>query len=206
MSRSAKRPASRSTGRSSWCGSCTVARGIGGPAGACSAGCWSPHRYPRPSRKAGSPRGSWPACWWRSSCWAAPCTGLSPRWPTTGWIWPEGTLAGVFAACSALLAPLAALITERKAAAAHLHADETSWQVFAAVQGKDSHRWWWEGVRRPRHHRVHARPVPVDEGPCPAAGHRHRHRHAHAARRAARGPPGVAVLGLLRRLPVDGSG
>ncbi len=118
----------------------------------------------------------------------------------------EGTLAGVFAACSALLAPLAALITERKAAAAHLHADETSWQVFAAVQGKDSHRWWWEGVRRPRHHRVHARPVPVDEGPCPAAGHRHRHRHAHAARRAARGPPGVAVLGLLRRLPVDGSG
>ncbi len=54
----------------------------------------------------------------------------------------EGTLAGVFAACSDLLAPLAALITERNSAAAHLHIDETSWNVYAAVQGKDSHRWW----------------------------------------------------------------
>jgi transposase len=54
----------------------------------------------------------------------------------------EGTLAGVFAACSDLLAPLAAAVTERHAAAAHLHVDETSWNVFAAVEGKDSHRWW----------------------------------------------------------------
>jgi len=54
----------------------------------------------------------------------------------------EGTLAGVFAACSDLLAPLTGLIIERNVAAAHLHADETSWQVFTAVQGKDSHRWW----------------------------------------------------------------
>jgi transposase len=54
----------------------------------------------------------------------------------------EGTLAGVFAACSDLLAPLAQLISDRNAAAAHLHVDETSWQVFAAVEGKDSHRWW----------------------------------------------------------------
>lgn len=54
----------------------------------------------------------------------------------------EGTLAGVFAACSDLLAPLAEQITERNAAAAHLHIDETSWKVFAAVEGKDSHRWW----------------------------------------------------------------
>ena len=53
----------------------------------------------------------------------------------------EGTLAGVFAALAELLAPLAAAITERNSAAAHLHVDETSWQVFAAVQGKDSHRW-----------------------------------------------------------------
>ena len=54
----------------------------------------------------------------------------------------EGTLAGVFAACADLLAPLAALITERNSAAAHLHIDETSWRVYAAVEGKDSHRWW----------------------------------------------------------------
>jgi len=54
----------------------------------------------------------------------------------------EGTLAGVFAACADLLAPLAEAITQRNAAAGHLHVDETSWQVFAAVEGKDSHRWW----------------------------------------------------------------
>ena len=46
------------------------------------------------------------------------------------------------AACADLLAPPAELITQRNAAAGHLHVDETSWQVFAAVEGKDSHRWW----------------------------------------------------------------
>ena len=53
----------------------------------------------------------------------------------------EGTLAGVFATLSSLLAPLAEAISGRNSAAAHLHVDETSWSVFAAVQGKDSHRW-----------------------------------------------------------------
>ena len=48
----------------------------------------------------------------------------------------------MLAACSDLLAPLAAKISERNAAAAHLQVDETRWQVFAAVEGKDSHRWW----------------------------------------------------------------
>jgi transposase len=38
----------------------------------------------------------------------------------------EGTLAGVFAECADLLAPLAAAISDRNAAAAHLHIDETS--------------------------------------------------------------------------------
>jgi len=54
----------------------------------------------------------------------------------------EGTLAGVFAALSDLLGPLAAAIEARNAASAHLHVDETSWSVFEAVQGKDGHRWW----------------------------------------------------------------
>jgi transposase len=54
----------------------------------------------------------------------------------------EGTLAGVFAALSKLLAPLAAAIVARNAAAAHLHVDETRWSVFEEVEGKDSHRWW----------------------------------------------------------------
>jgi transposase len=59
-----------------------------------------------------------------------------------GFSLPEGTLAGVFAACSALLAPLATAISARNAASAHLHVDETSWKVYAAVEGKDTHRWW----------------------------------------------------------------
>jgi transposase len=54
----------------------------------------------------------------------------------------DGTLAGVLAACSDLLAPLATKISERNAEAVHLHVDETRWQVYATVEGKDSHRWW----------------------------------------------------------------
>jgi transposase len=54
----------------------------------------------------------------------------------------EGTLAGVFAVCSDLLAPLAGAISDLNAAAAHLHVDETSWNVYAVLEGKDSHRWW----------------------------------------------------------------
>lgn len=54
----------------------------------------------------------------------------------------EGTLAGVFAGLARLLAPLAGMIAARNRASAHLHADETRWQVFAEVEGKDSHRWW----------------------------------------------------------------
>lgn len=48
----------------------------------------------------------------------------------------EGTLVGVFAALSVLLVPLAEAIGERNAAAARLHADETRWNVFTAVEGK----------------------------------------------------------------------
>lgn len=54
----------------------------------------------------------------------------------------EGTLAGVFAQLGELLTPLASMISARNAAAAHLHADETRWSVFEAVEGKDSYRWW----------------------------------------------------------------
>lgn len=53
----------------------------------------------------------------------------------------------MFASLSGLLAPLAGAITERNATSAHLHADETRWSVFAAIEGKDSHRWWcWVSV------------------------------------------------------------
>lgn len=45
----------------------------------------------------------------------------------------QGTLAGMFAACSALLAPLAAAISDHNAAAAHPHVDEARWNVNAAL-------------------------------------------------------------------------
>ena len=81
----------------------------------------------------------------------------------------EGTLAGVLAACSDLLAPLAAKISQRNAAAAHLHVDQTRWQVYAAVEGKDSHRWWCWVFAGPDTTvftiAVHHRPVAVAEGP-----------------------------------------
>ncbi|HVE73970.1 MAG TPA: IS66 family transposase [Mycobacteriales bacterium] len=54
----------------------------------------------------------------------------------------EGTLVGTLKAVSALLAPLEAAIRARNAASGHLHADETSWQVFETLAGKPNHRWW----------------------------------------------------------------
>jgi hypothetical protein len=46
-----------------------------------------------------------------------------------------GTLAGVARRLNDLLAPLAAAITARNAAAGHAHADETSWRVFGQQAG-----------------------------------------------------------------------
>lgn len=54
----------------------------------------------------------------------------------------EGSLVGVLQDLSERLAPLAAAIGERNAAAAHHHIDETSWQVFQPVPGKANTRWW----------------------------------------------------------------
>jgi hypothetical protein len=54
----------------------------------------------------------------------------------------EGSLCGALKDTHALLAPLEQAVVERNAAAAHLHADETSWRVFEQVEGKEGHRWW----------------------------------------------------------------
>lgn len=54
----------------------------------------------------------------------------------------EGTLCGAMKAVWQRLQPLVAAIAERNRAAGHLHADETSWRVFADTPGKDGHRWW----------------------------------------------------------------
>ncbi|MGH3305461.1 MAG: IS66 family transposase [Streptosporangiaceae bacterium] len=53
-----------------------------------------------------------------------------------------GTLAGVARRLDQLLAPLAAAITARNAAAGHAHADETSWRVFGQPADNGGSRWW----------------------------------------------------------------
>jgi transposase len=52
------------------------------------------------------------------------------------------TLSGTCAQAGALLAPLAGAITERSRESWHLHADETTWRVFAPGDGGGPARWW----------------------------------------------------------------
>ena len=53
-----------------------------------------------------------------------------------------GTLAGACAQAGALLAPLEDAITARSRQSWHLHADETTWRVFAPRDGDGPARWW----------------------------------------------------------------
>ena len=53
-----------------------------------------------------------------------------------------GTLCGALKQVAPLIAPWAAAIAARGRQAGHVHADETSWQVFEDIAGKDGHRWW----------------------------------------------------------------
>jgi transposase len=52
------------------------------------------------------------------------------------------TLTGICAAAGALLAPLEAAVTARSRGSWHLHADETSWRVFAPREPGGPARWW----------------------------------------------------------------
>jgi len=52
------------------------------------------------------------------------------------------TLSGTCAQAGALLAPLAGAITERSRGSWHLHADETTWRVFAPRGGDGPAKWW----------------------------------------------------------------
>jgi transposase len=52
------------------------------------------------------------------------------------------TLAGTCAQAGALLAPLAEAITARSRESWHLHADETTWRVFAPRDGDGPAKWW----------------------------------------------------------------
>ena len=52
------------------------------------------------------------------------------------------TLAGTCAQAGTLLAPVAAAVTERSRGSWHLHADETTWRVFAPRDGSGPAKWW----------------------------------------------------------------
>ncbi len=53
-----------------------------------------------------------------------------------------GTLCGALKQIAPLIAPWAEAIAAHGRTARHVHADETSWQVFEDIEGKDGHRWW----------------------------------------------------------------
>jgi transposase len=52
------------------------------------------------------------------------------------------TLAGTCAQAGALLVPLADAVAERSRGSWHLHADETTWRVFAPRDGSGPAKWW----------------------------------------------------------------
>jgi transposase len=53
-----------------------------------------------------------------------------------------GTLAGACSQAGALLATLEDAVTERSRGSWHLHADETTWRVFAPRDGNGPAKWW----------------------------------------------------------------
>ena len=53
-----------------------------------------------------------------------------------------GTLAGACAQAGALLMPLEEAIAARSRGSWHLHADETTWRVFAPREGDGPAKWW----------------------------------------------------------------
>ena len=61
-----------------------------------------------------------------------------------------GTLCGALKQVAPLIAPWAEAIAAHGRAAGHVHADETSWQVFEDIEDKDGHRWWLWVFAAPR--------------------------------------------------------
>ena len=75
-------------------------------------------------------------------CWAGRCTGSSRALAADGSGVAPGTLCGALKQVAPLIAPWAAAIAAHGRQAGHVHADETSWQVFQDIADKDGHRWW----------------------------------------------------------------
>ena len=89
-----------------------------------------------------APPGSWRGWRMRNMCWAGRCTGSSQALAADGFDVAPGTLAGALKQIAPLIAPWAEAIAAHGRQAGHVHADETSWQVFEDIEDKDGHRWW----------------------------------------------------------------
>ena len=76
----------------------------------------------------------------------AVCRRAEHELPGDGLARQGGGLAGdagrTCAQAGALLAPLAEAITARSRGSWHLHADETTWRVFAPREGDGPAKWW----------------------------------------------------------------
>ena len=83
-----------------------------------------------------------------------------------------GTLCGALKQIAPLIAPWAEAIAAHGRTAGHVHADETSWQVFEDIEGKDGHRWWLWIFATDRDDRVRDGPLPQRRCRCRPAGHR----------------------------------
>jgi integrase len=57
-------------------------------------------------------------------------------------MWRSARLCGALKQVAPLIAPWAEAIAAYSRQAGHVHADETSWQVFEDIDGKEGHRWW----------------------------------------------------------------
>ena len=94
-----------------------------------------------------------------------------------------GTLAGACAQAGALLAPLEDAITERSRGSWHLHADETTWRVFAPREGDGPVEVVAVGLPRPGHRLLRHGRHEIGGRPGPARRHRREDRAAHSGRR-----------------------
>ena len=113
------------------------------------------------------------------------------------------TLAGTCAQAGALLAPLAEAITARSRDSWHLHADETTWRVFAPREARRDPAAGAVvavGVHRPRHRLLRDGPDPVRGGAGPARRDRRENRAA-VRGRGRRAAAAGHLQRLLRRVP-----
>ncbi|MBV9013399.1 MAG: transposase [Pseudonocardiales bacterium] len=107
-----------------------------------------------------------------------------------------GTVTGALAQAGQLLVGLEEAITARSRSSWHLHADETSWHVFAPRDGGGPARWWLWVFIAPGHDLLRDGPHPGRRRAGPPRRHRQGNRAARRNSRRRR----AAEAGHLQRL------